>query len=110
MREAATRSIWPRYRSDLGRGRNVKIGSHENHFRAQFWTPFLGPDLGTFFDLAWKLDPSLSFGKVSQLYMIYTRPPDLARKVVPDLARKVVPDLSSESGPRFRHGNSFRWN
>ena len=81
MREAATRSIWPRYRSDLGRGRNVKIGSHENHFRAQFWTPFLGSDLGTFFDLAWKLDPSLSSGILSNFYTIHTWDPDSGTEI-----------------------------
>ena len=110
MREAATRSRWPRYRSDLGRGRNVKTGSNENHFRAQSWTPFLGPDLGTFFDLAWKLDPSLSSGTLSKFYTIYTWAQIRARKLVQLWARKVVPDLSSESGSRFRHGNGFRWN
>ena len=96
MREAATRSRWPRYRSDLGRGRDVKTGSHENHFRAQFWTPFLGSDLGTFFDLAWKLDPRLSPGKLSKLYRIYTWDQIQARKLVQVLARKVVPDLIAE--------------
>ena len=82
MREAAMRSIWPRYRSDLGGGRNVKTGSHGNHFRAQFWTPFLGSDLGTFFDLAWKLDTRLSSGTLSKFYTIYTWAQIRARKLV----------------------------
>ena len=99
MREAATRSRWPRYRSDLGRGRNVKIGSHENHFRAQFWTPFLGSDLGTFFDLAWKLDPSLSSGTLSKFYTIYTWGPDSGTEI--------GSTLGTESGSRFELGKWF---
>ena len=100
MREAATRSRWPRYRSDLGLGRNVKTGSNENHFRAQSWTPFLGPDLGTFFDLAWKLDPSLSSGTLSKFYTIHTWDPDSGTEI--------GSPLGTESGSRFELGKWFQ--